>query len=150
MSELQQLLLAVTAVTIIIALVVACVLYAKKASSSLGKMFDDSLHWENLCNVLLNKYRAMTLEDKVKLSDLFETVLKVLHKYKSSVFSKYDIKFSEDSILLKSKEENIVFFRKEDGSIVIKLQSENEDGAITDEMIVDNLDKILNKAKKDK
>lgn len=147
MSELQQLLLAVA---IVIALVVACVLYVKKASNSLGKMFDDSLHWENLCNVLLNKYRAMTSEDKVKLSDLFETVLKVLHKYKSSVFSNYDIKFSEDSILLKNKEENIVFSRKEDSSIVIKLQSENEDGAITDEMIIDNLDKILNKAKKDK
>lgn len=145
MSELQQLLLAVA---IVIALVVACVLYVKKASNSLGKMFDDSLHWENLCNVLLNKYRAMTSEDKVKFSDLFETVLKVLHRYKSSVFSNYDIKFSEDSILLKNKEENIVFSRKEDGSIAIKIQSENEDGAITNEMTIDNLDKILNKAKK--
>ncbi len=145
MSELQQLLLAVA---IVITLVVACALYVKKASNSLGKMFDDSLHWENLCNVLLNKYRAMTSEDKVKFSDLFETVLKVLHRYKSSVFSNYDIKFLEDSILLKNKEENIVFSRKEDGSVVIKLQSENEDGAITNEMIIDNLDKILKKAKK--
>lgn len=145
MSELQQLLLAVA---IVIVLVVACVLYIKKTFNSFGKMFDDSLHWENLCNVLLNKYRAMTSEDKVKFSDLFETVLKVLHRYKSSVFSNYDIKFSEDSILLKNKEENIVFSRKEDGSIAIKIQSENEDGAITNEMTIDNLDKILKKVKK--